>query len=232
MSPKWANWSSKWLFCNWIRLINAARRFFLWSFCLYYFQSIWPILVAEEDFLGQNHSANDICQHFFLTTPHHQHQHSMLSANFCQQFPANNPQLFPHQISTSQGGTQISQLNQQPTIQQQPHQQRLSSHGTGGTIHLWHFIRELLEQPKEYGGCVRWVDRKEGRGKKWSKIWEFLGTFKIESSHHLARYWGIRKNRSAMNYDKLSRSLRQYYKKGIIQKPEKKQRLVCSKWHS
>ncbi|KAH7732017.1 CRE-ETS-4 protein [Aphelenchoides avenae] len=82
-----------------------------------------------------------------------------------------------------------------------------------GTIHLWHFIREVLDNPKQYGSCVRWVNREEG-------------TFKIESSHHLARYWGLRKNRCQMNYDKLSRSLRQYYKKGIIQKPEKKQRLV------
>uniref|UniRef100_A0A0K0D0G8 ETS domain-containing protein n=1 Tax=Angiostrongylus cantonensis TaxID=6313 RepID=A0A0K0D0G8_ANGCA len=83
-----------------------------------------------------------------------------------------------------------------------------------GTVHLWHFIRELLDHPnKQYGSCVRWVDRDEG-------------TFKIESSHHLARFWGQRKNRAQMNYDKLSRSLRQYYKKGIIQKPEKKQRLV------
>ncbi|TMS36159.1 hypothetical protein L596_003398 [Steinernema carpocapsae] len=82
-----------------------------------------------------------------------------------------------------------------------------------GTVHLWHFIRELLDHPKQYSSCVRWVDREEG-------------TFKIESSHHLARFWGQRKNRSQMNYDKLSRSLRQYYKKGIIQKPEKKQRLV------
>ncbi|KAL3981859.1 Ets-domain family protein [Acanthocheilonema viteae] len=82
-----------------------------------------------------------------------------------------------------------------------------------GTVHLWHFIRELLDHPKQYSSCVRWVDRQEG-------------TFKIESSHHLARFWGQRKNRAQMNYDKLSRSLRQYYKKGIIQKPEKKQRLV------
>uniref|UniRef100_A0A915C9G9 ETS domain-containing protein n=1 Tax=Parascaris univalens TaxID=6257 RepID=A0A915C9G9_PARUN len=82
-----------------------------------------------------------------------------------------------------------------------------------GTVHLWHFIRELLDHPKQYSSCVRWVDREEG-------------TFKIESSHHLARFWGQRKNRAQMNYDKLSRSLRQYYKKGIIQKPEKKQRLV------
>ncbi|ETN83737.1 Ets-domain protein [Necator americanus] len=72
-----------------------------------------------------------------------------------------------------------------------------------GTVHLWHFIRELLDHPnKQYGSCVRWVDRDEG-------------TFKIESSHHLARFWGQRKNRAQMNYDKLSRSLRQYYKKGL-----------------
>ncbi|VDO91772.1 unnamed protein product [Heligmosomoides polygyrus] len=77
-----------------------------------------------------------------------------------------------------------------------------------GTVHLWHFIRELLDHPnKQYGSCVRWVDRDEG-------------TFKIESSHHLARFWGQRKNRAQMNYDKLSRSLRQYYKKA----PKKKLR--------
>lgn len=61
-----------------------------------------------------------------------------------------------------------------------------------GSIHLWHFIRELLDKPEKYSDCVRWVDRVEG-------------TFKIESSATLARLWGNRKNRSAMNYDKLSR---------------------------
>lgn len=52
------------------------------------------------------------------------------------------------------------------------------------------------------------------------------GIFKIEDSAHVARLWGIRKNRPAMNYDKLSRSIRQYYKKGIIRKPEVSRRLV------
>lgn len=52
------------------------------------------------------------------------------------------------------------------------------------------------------------------------------GIFKIEDSAHVAKLWGIRKNRPAMNYDKLSRSIRQYYKKGIIKKPEVSQRLV------
>ncbi|KAG7257091.1 hypothetical protein CRUP_010964, partial [Coryphaenoides rupestris] len=49
---------------------------------------------------------------------------------------------------------------------------------------------------------------------------------KIEDSAHVARLWGLRKNRPAMNYDKLSRSIRQYYKKGIIRKPDVSQRLV------
>lgn len=52
------------------------------------------------------------------------------------------------------------------------------------------------------------------------------GIFKIEDSAHVARLWGLRKNRPAMNYDKLSRSIRQYYKKGIIRKPNVSQRLV------
>lgn len=34
----------------------------------------------------------------------------------------------------------------------------------------------------------------------------------------VAKLWGLQKNRPAMNYDKLSRSLRYYYEKGIMQK--------------
>lgn len=40
----------------------------------------------------------------------------------------------------------------------------------------------------------------------------------------VARRWGIQKNRPAMNYDKLSRSLRYYYEKGIMQKVQKKKK--------
>ncbi|XP_013384668.1 SAM pointed domain-containing Ets transcription factor [Lingula anatina] len=81
------------------------------------------------------------------------------------------------------------------------------------TIHLWQFLKELLMEPGCYGNCIRWVDRSKG-------------IFKIEDSVKVARLWGKRKNRPAMNYDKLSRSIRQYYKKRIIRKTEHSKRLV------
>ncbi|XP_056887492.1 SAM pointed domain-containing Ets transcription factor isoform X3 [Takifugu flavidus] len=84
---------------------------------------------------------------------------------------------------------------------------------SGQPIHLWQFLRELLQKPHNYGRCIRWLNKDKG-------------IFKIEDSAHVARLWGLRKNRPAMNYDKLSRSIRQYYKKGIIRKPDVSQRLV------
>ncbi|KAL0978801.1 hypothetical protein UPYG_G00175390 [Umbra pygmaea] len=84
---------------------------------------------------------------------------------------------------------------------------------SGQPIHLWQFLRELLLKPHNYGRCIRWLNKDKG-------------IFKIEDSAHVARLWGLRKNRPAMNYDKLSRSIRQYYKKGIIRKPDVSQRLV------
>ncbi|CBY07981.1 unnamed protein product [Oikopleura dioica] len=80
------------------------------------------------------------------------------------------------------------------------------------SIHLWQFLAELLNQQK-YLKCIKWMDREQG-------------IFKIEDSQEVAKLWGLRKNRPNMNYDKLSRSIRQYYKKGIIQKPQVSSRLV------
>lgn len=88
----------------------------------------------------------------------------------------------------------------------------------GSHIHLWQFLKELLQSPAVHGSCIRWLDR----GK---------GVFKIEDSVRVARLWGKRKNRPAMNYDKLSRSIRQYYKKGIMKKTERSQRLVYQFCH-
>ena len=91
----------------------------------------------------------------------------------------------------------------------------------GSNIMLWQFLKELLLQPDSYSGCIHWLDREKG-------------VFKIVDSVRVAKLWGQRKNRPAMNYDKLSRSLRQYYKKGKMKKTEKTQRLVyqfCEPYH-
>lgn len=81
------------------------------------------------------------------------------------------------------------------------------------STHLWQFLKELLNQSSIYDDCIRWIDRKNG-------------VFRIENSTRVAKLWGERKRRPAMNYDKLSRSIRQYYKKGIIRKTEQSKRLV------
>nr|CAD7268493.1 unnamed protein product [Timema shepardi] len=88
----------------------------------------------------------------------------------------------------------------------------------GSHIHLWQFLKELLASPQLHGSCIRWLERTKG-------------VFKIEDSVRVARLWGKRKNRPAMNYDKLSRSIRQYYKKGIMKKTERSQRLVYQFCH-
>lgn len=81
------------------------------------------------------------------------------------------------------------------------------------TITLWLFLKELLVSHFPDPAPIRWLDREKG-------------IFKIEDSVRVAKLWGERKNRPAMNYDKLSRSIRQYYKKGIIKKTSNSKRLV------
>ncbi|XP_032841882.1 ETS translocation variant 4 isoform X4 [Tyto alba] len=72
-----------------------------------------------------------------------------------------------------------------------------------GSLQLWQFLVALLDDPTN-SQFIAWT----GRGME----------FKLIEPEEVARLWGIQKNRPAMNYDKLSRSLRYYYEKGIMQK--------------
>ncbi|KYB29290.1 ETS translocation variant 1 [Tribolium castaneum] len=76
--------------------------------------------------------------------------------------------------------------------------------GRRGSLQLWQFLVALLDAPDASAGCIAWT----GRGME----------FKLIEPEEVARRWGAQKNRPAMNYDKLSRSLRYYYEKGIMQK--------------
>lgn len=80
-----------------------------------------------------------------------------------------------------------------------------------GRIKLWEFLLELLADREQ--SCITWLSENQG-------------IFKILNSEQVAGLWGKRKGLSSMNYDKLSRSIRQYYKQGIIQKTHDSKRLV------
>ena len=70
-------------------------------------------------------------------------------------------------------------------------------------ITLWQFLLELL------------MDQDSRHLISWTSL---DGEFKLHRSEEVARLWGLRKNKTNMNYDKLSRALRYYYDKNIIQK--------------
>uniref|UniRef100_A0A2H1VHX9 SFRICE_016851 n=1 Tax=Spodoptera frugiperda TaxID=7108 RepID=A0A2H1VHX9_SPOFR len=96
-----------------------------------------------------------------------------------------------------------------------PHQHVTTTHAGGGrrgALQLWQFLVSLLA---EGARCVAWT----GRGLEF-KLHEPEETDEGRTAVCLqvARRWGAQKNRPAMNYDKLSRSLRYYYEKGIMQK--------------
>ena len=84
-----------------------------------------------------------------------------------------------------------------------------SSVPTGrGPIQLWQFLLDLLISPDK-NHMIHWT----GNGYE----------FRIVQPEEIAKLWGARKNKPRMNYDKLSRGLRYYYSKGIMDKvPGKK----------
>ncbi|CAH1265120.1 ELK1 [Branchiostoma lanceolatum] len=75
--------------------------------------------------------------------------------------------------------------------------------GMEPNLTLWQFLLELLLDPKN-ANLIAWTSND--------------GEFKLNSAEEVARLWGLRKNKTNMNYDKLSRALRYYYDKNIIKK--------------
>lgn len=86
-------------------------------------------------------------------------------------------------------------------------------------IKLWQFLLKLLVAGKNTG-IIRWISRIDG-------------TFRVINSDGLAKLWGNHKNRPYMNYDKMSRAMRYYYHKQLLDKAPKRlcyQFKYYSKW--
>ncbi|XP_043678911.1 ets DNA-binding protein pokkuri isoform X1 [Vespula pensylvanica] len=80
-----------------------------------------------------------------------------------------------------------------------------SEPNTNGRL-LWDFLQQLLNDPSQrYTHYIAWKSRE-------------TGVFKIVDPPGLARLWGIQKNHLSMNYDKMSRALRYYYRVNILRK--------------
>ncbi|KAL4622673.1 ETS homologous factor [Arapaima gigas] len=94
-----------------------------------------------------------------------------------------------------------------------PESKRLHNRGSVGPIkrhnprgtHLWEFIRDILLNPERNPGLIKWEDRSEG-------------VFRFLKSEAVAQLWGKKKNNSSMTYEKLSRAMRYYYKREILER--------------
>ena len=74
-------------------------------------------------------------------------------------------------------------------------------------MQLWQFLYALLNDPDEkYKKLIEWTANNISR------------EFRLLEPEAIAIWWGEHKNKKNMSYDKLSRSLRYYYDKGIIRK--------------
>ncbi|KAL0968412.1 hypothetical protein UPYG_G00266550 [Umbra pygmaea] len=82
--------------------------------------------------------------------------------------------------------------------------QQVKKHNPRGT-HLWEFIRDILLNPERNQGLIKWEDRTDG-------------VFRFLKSEAVAQLWGKKKNNSSMTYEKLSRAMRYYYKREILER--------------
>ncbi|XP_066205130.1 ETS translocation variant 2 isoform X2 [Saccopteryx leptura] len=79
----------------------------------------------------------------------------------------------------------------------------LTETGWKGPIQLWQFLLELLQDGAR-SSCIRWTGNSL--------------EFQLCDPKEVARLWGERKRKPGMNYEKLSRGLRYYYRRDIVRK--------------
>ncbi|PIC14771.1 hypothetical protein B9Z55_026960 [Caenorhabditis nigoni] len=76
---------------------------------------------------------------------------------------------------------------------------------TGKSL-LLPFLRGLLDDVNQ--NCAVWIDKPNG-------------IFKLVDPHRVAKLWGVETGNPKMNYDKMSRGLRDHYNKNLKKVSEK-----------
>ncbi|KAL8624677.1 hypothetical protein ACOMHN_038223 [Nucella lapillus] len=77
-------------------------------------------------------------------------------------------------------------------------------HPVTRTERLWEFVLRLLGDRQYNPDLIEWADREDGM-------------FRLNNSKSIAHMWGMRKNNVHMTYEKLSRALRYYYHRRILE---------------
>lgn len=76
-----------------------------------------------------------------------------------------------------------------------------------GGLQLWQFLYALLEDKNEqHSELIEWTQNRKDL------------EFRLNDPETIAYWWGIIKHRANMTYERLSRSLRYYYDRGILKK--------------
>jgi len=112
----------------------------------------------------------------------------------------------PSQQQYSRSSPPINPVSkpEQPTFTPSPSEDNVEP-GTNGRL-LWDFLQQLLnDKEQRYARFIAWRNAD-------------TGVFKIVDPAGLARLWGLQKNHLSMNYDKMSRALRYYYRVNILRK--------------
>lgn len=90
---------------------------------------------------------------------------------------------------------------------------------------LWQFLLELLAQPNEFDGIIRYTDRKRCGFIIVStlKLAKKCACLSLRGVNHLfrARRWGRYKLNNTMTYAKMGHSMREYTRQGILKKGKK-----------
>nr|XP_043878852.1 ETS-related transcription factor Elf-3 [Solea senegalensis] len=120
------------------------------------------------------------------------------------------PQITKGHIKSEKGETRLKRPRGRPPKVSREHSSndyespKKNKHVPRGT-HLWEFIRDILIHPERNQGLMKWEDRREG-------------VFKFLKSEAVAQMWGQKKKNSSMTYEKLSRAMRYYYKREILER--------------
>ncbi|KAL3842255.1 hypothetical protein ACJMK2_020289 [Sinanodonta woodiana] len=127
----------------------------------------------------------------------------------CQDIPSQNCNNIPKLELTDDSGSEKSYSNDGDSEGSSSGKSERKRPGrkkgqVSRVYHLWEFIRDLLNDPQCCPSLIRWENEAEG-------------IFRVVRSEDVAKLWGQKKkNRTAMTYEKMSRSIRYSRKEGYF----------------